>query len=116
MAVAVANHLTCKFSDPELDKLREQLQQQKYQVERDAARAERERLAAERLETSKAKAKAEATALEKPPTTMHPTIQQTREVASLLAPALETQQPERSDKQITAIDYLADIQQHIEVT
>ncbi len=115
VAVAVANHLTCRFSDPELDKLREQLQQQKYQVERDAARAERERLAAERLETSKAKAKVEATALERPPTTVHPTIQQTREVVPLLAPALETQQPEKLDKQITAVDYLADIQQQIEV-
>jgi hypothetical protein len=41
VAVAVANNLTCKFSDPELDKLREQLQQQKYQAERGAARAER---------------------------------------------------------------------------
>ena len=115
VAVAVANHLTCRFSDPELDKLREQLQQQKYQVERDAARAERERLAAERLETSKAKAKVEATALERPPTTVHPTIQQTREAVPLLAPALETQQPEKLDKQITAVDYLADIQQQIEV-
>lgn len=113
VAVAVANHLTCKFSDPELDKLREQLQQQKYQVERDAARAERERLAAERLETSKAKV--EATALRNPPVTVHPTIQQTREVAPLLAPALKTQQPEKLDKQATAIDYLADIQQQIEV-
>ena len=46
---------------------------------------------------------------------MHPTIQQTREVAPLLAPALETQQPEKLDKQITAIDYLADVQQQIEV-
>ena len=115
VAVAVANNLTCRFSDPELDKLREQLQQQKYQVERDAARAERERLAAERLETSKAKAKVEATALERPPTTVHPTIQQTREAVPLLAPALETQQPEKLDEEIPEIDYLADIQQQIEV-
>lgn len=41
VAVAVANNLTCRFSDPTLDKLREQLQQQKYKAERDAARAER---------------------------------------------------------------------------
>lgn len=39
VAVAVANNLTCKFSDPALDKLRVDLQQQKYQAERDAERA-----------------------------------------------------------------------------
>ena len=76
VAVAVANGLTCRFSAPELDKLREQLTQQKYQAERDTARAERESLAAEHLEKSKA-----------PP--VHPIIQQTR-AAVPFAPALTT--------------------------
>ncbi len=39
VAVAVANGLNCRFTDPELDKLRAELQQQKYQAERDAERA-----------------------------------------------------------------------------
>ena len=39
VAVAVDNGLTCRFTDPELDKLRAELQQQKYQAERDAERA-----------------------------------------------------------------------------
>ena len=34
VAVAVANGLTCRFADPALDKLREQLQAAKYQAER----------------------------------------------------------------------------------
>lgn len=34
VAVAVANNLTCRFTDPVLDKLRESLQQQKYEAER----------------------------------------------------------------------------------
>lgn len=46
VAVAVANNLTCKFTDPVLDELREQLQQEKYQAGRDVARAERDRTAA----------------------------------------------------------------------
>ena len=53
VAVAVANGLTCKFADPQLDKLREQLQQQKYEAAREAARAERDRAAAAQLEKSK---------------------------------------------------------------
>lgn len=53
VAVAVNNGLTCRFSDPALDKLRDELQQQKYQAERDAARAERDRAAAAQLEKSK---------------------------------------------------------------
>ena len=44
VAVAVENGLTCKFSDPQLDKLREQLQAEKYRAER----AERERTNAEK--------------------------------------------------------------------
>lgn len=40
VAVAVANNLTCRFADPALDKLREQLQAEKYLAERDAARAD----------------------------------------------------------------------------
>lgn len=35
VAVAVAHGLSCKFADPALDKLREQFQAQKYQVERE---------------------------------------------------------------------------------
>lgn len=64
VAVAVANNLTCKFTDPALEKLRDQLQQQKYQAQRDAdlierqraaaVRAERERLAAQALAERKA--------------------------------------------------------------
>ena len=55
---------------PLTDKLREQLQQQKHQTEREAARAERDRAAAEQLEKSKA--------LEKRPTApVHFPIQQT---------------------------------------
>lgn len=76
VAVAVDNGLTCRFLDPELDKLREQLTQQKYQAERDTARAERESLAAEHLDKSKA-----------PP--VHPIIQQTRATVPF-APALTT--------------------------
>ncbi len=46
VAVAVENNLTCKFTDPALDKLREQLQQEKYRAERE--RMERDRAAAEK--------------------------------------------------------------------
>ena len=117
VAVAVANNLTCKFSDPELDKLREQLTQQKYQAERDTARAERESLAAEHLEKSKA-------------SPVHPIIQQTRATVPF-APALTTadRAAAAAQKEIPAprpqtldtdpapapeIDYLADITQQIE--
>lgn len=41
VAVAVAHGLTCRFSDPALDTLREQLQAEKYQSERTAAAADR---------------------------------------------------------------------------
>ena len=53
VAVAVNNNLTCRFSDPALDKLRDELQQQKYKAEREAAGTERERQAAEQLEKLK---------------------------------------------------------------
>lgn len=43
VAVAVSNGLTCRFTDPTLDKLREQLQAQKFE-------AERQRLAQERAD------------------------------------------------------------------
>lgn len=46
VAVAVENNLTCKFKDPQLEQLREQLQQEKYQAARGAARAERDRAVA----------------------------------------------------------------------
>lgn len=41
VAVAVENGLTCRFSDPALDTLREQLQAEKYQSEHTAAAADR---------------------------------------------------------------------------
>ncbi|WP_426166304.1 TraI/MobA(P) family conjugative relaxase [Polaromonas sp. DSP2-3-2b2] len=53
VALAVASGLTCRFSDPSLDKLREILQQQKYQAQQDARQAERDHAAAEQLEKSK---------------------------------------------------------------
>ena len=53
VAVAVASGLTCRFSDPSLDKFRQILQQQKYQAQQDARQAERDRVAAEQLEKSK---------------------------------------------------------------
>lgn len=66
VAVAVANGLSCRFTDPAMDKLREQLQAQKYQAERDHIGRQRtaERDAAEQRrqmkerETVQAKAKA----------------------------------------------------------
>jgi len=68
VAVAVANNLTCKFADPALETLREQLQAAQYQTAREAARAERERFVA-------------AQQLEKPPPAflapVHSPIQQT---------------------------------------
>lgn len=70
VAVAVENGLTCKFSDPQLDKLREQLQAEKYQAARDAARAERERAAEKQLEKSKEADQAKAKEAQK--TTLQP--------------------------------------------
>lgn len=46
VAIAVANGLTCRFADPQLDALRAQLQAEKYASERAAARNAAERLAA----------------------------------------------------------------------
>lgn len=39
VAIAIANGLTCRFADPQLDALRAQLQAEKYATERTAARA-----------------------------------------------------------------------------
>ena len=61
VVVAVANNLTCRFTDPTLDRLRDTLQQQKYQAER-AAAAERQRAAAERIAAQQAQAQALAQA------------------------------------------------------
>lgn len=84
VAVAVANGLTCKFADPSLDKLREQLQKQKYQAERDAIRAERDRAAAAQLEKSKA--------IESPATEPFPS-NQTREADEPVSEPEAQQQP-----------------------
>ena len=107
VAVAVANNLTCKFADPELEKLREQLQAKQYQAAREAARAERDReAAAKHLEQ-----------LEKRPPQQPPTHPSTAREAVLLAPAPVAQQPDKTlDVEVPAIDYLADIQQQIEAS
>ena len=107
VAVAVANNLTCKYADPELEKLREQLQAKQYQAAREAARAERDReAAAKHLEQ-----------LEKRPPQQPPTHPSTAREAVLLAPAPVAQQPDKTlDVEVPAIDYLADIQQQIEAS
>lgn len=99
VAVAVANNLTCKFADPELDALRARMQADKYQVERATARAAAERLQA----TEKAAADAKANALEAVPSNP------TRE-AVLHVPAPEAQQQPGTQ----AVDHLADIHKKIE--
>ena len=106
VAVAVANNLTCKFADPELEKLREQLQVEQYQAAREAIRAERDRLAAEHLEKSKVKDKAQEAEKQPPvhPSTTHEAV----------PPALEAQQPVLLDREIPPVDHLADIHQQIE--
>lgn len=53
VAVAVANSLSCRFADPALDQLRERLQGEKYQAERQARQAQRDRAAAAQLEKSR---------------------------------------------------------------
>lgn len=90
VALAVANGLSCRFADPSLDKLREILQQQKYQAQQDARQAERDRAAAEQLEKSKV--------LEKqPPVPLHSPSNNRGEAVSLdsepqtLYPAPEAQ-------------------------
>ena len=87
VAVAVENNLTCKFTDPALDKLREQLQQEKYRAERE--RMERDRAAAEKhLKDSKEKEAEKKTPAPQP---LHP-IQQPREAVPL-APGHQTLDP-----------------------
>lgn len=104
VAVAVANNLTCRFSDPALDKLREELQQQKYLAEREAARAERERLAAEQL----VKAKALTPAI--------PPIQPIREAVSPVVPSgAEHQQPEQLSENTSEVNHLDDIYKRLEI-
>lgn len=132
VAVAVANGLNCRFTDPELDKLRAELQQQKYQAERDAERAkapeqppapaispsntpgpqalttaDRAELArAEKQAAREAQREAEAKAVVAPDAD-HQTLD--------TDPAPEEQQPDKTfDVEVPAIDYLADIQQQIE--
>ena len=104
VAVAVANNLTCKFSDPALDKLREQLQHEKYEAAREASRAERERLAAEQLEKS----------METGP--LHSPIQQNDDVVAEWE--AEKSSPERDSahaEQLPPVDYLDEIHRQIEL-
>lgn len=53
LAVAVAHDLTCRFTDPQLDQLRQTLQQQQYGAAQAAAHAERECTTAERFVQSR---------------------------------------------------------------
>ena len=96
VAVAVENGLTCKFSDPALDKLREQLQAEKYQAARDASRAERERAAEKQLEKSKEadQEKEAAKAKEAQKTTLQP-IQNNPAQPVPLAPGHQTPEPQQ---------------------
>jgi hypothetical protein len=58
VAVAVAENLTCKFQDPALDALRERLQAERYQAEREARQAvEREAQAVKEVAAAKEKEK-----------------------------------------------------------
>ena len=84
VAVAVENGLTCRFTDPALDKLREHLQHEKYRAERE--RMNRARMAAEKAQEAEKKAPA--------PQPLQ-TIQQPREAVPLspAAQAPEAQQP-----------------------
>lgn len=145
VAVAVANNLTCKFADPELEKLREQLQAEQYQATREAARAVRDReAAAKQLEqpenpTSQHPLAHPSTSRE----AMHPAPAQqptprpadqsttaerfealkadkkaAREVeakAPAQTPAPEAQQPVLLDREIPLVDYLADIHEKIDL-
>nr|AWD72320.1 conjugal transfer relaxase TraI [Polaromonas sp. W10N] len=65
VAVAVEHNLTCRYDDPQLEKLRTQFQAQKDAAVLEAARAERDRAAAAQLEKSKE------------PAPLHSPIQQT---------------------------------------
>ena len=82
--MAVENGLTCRFTDPALDKLREHLQHEKYRAERE--RMNRARMAAEKAQEAEKKAPA--------PQPLQ-TIQQPREAVPLspAAQAPEAQQP-----------------------
>ena len=84
VAVAVENGLTCRFTDPALDKLREHLQHEKYRAERE--RMNRARMAAEKAQEAEKKAPA--------PQPLQ-TIQQPREAVPLspAAQAPEAQPP-----------------------
>lgn len=100
VAVAVTNNLTCRFADPTLDKLRENLQQQKYKAERDAAQAECER-AAEQLEKSKE------------PAPLHSPSNNPGEAVSLDS-GPQTLDPIAHAEELPAIDNLADIHKQID--
>jgi hypothetical protein len=121
VAVAVENNLTCKFTDPALDKLREQLQQEKYRAERE--RMERDRAAAEKhLKDSKEKEAEKAKEAEKKTPAPQPIqpIQQPREAVPLAPghqtpePAPEAQQPvEELDMEGLETDRERDLVQRI---
>ncbi|MDO8291147.1 MAG: relaxase/mobilization nuclease domain-containing protein [Parvibaculum sp.] len=98
VAVAVANGLTCRFSDPALDKLRDQLQRQKYE----ATRAERDRAAAEQLEKSKKPGKLS-------PAPMHSPIQQT---GAAVPPVARERVPGNAEE-LPPVNYLDDIHKQI---
>ena len=111
VAVAVENGLTCKFTDPALDKLREQLHQEKCRAERE--RMERDRVAAEKhLKEIKEKEAEKKTPAPQP-------IQEAREAVPLaprhqtIEPAPEAQPDKTLDVEVQGIDYLADIHQQI---
>ena len=118
-AVAVAHDLTCKFSDPALDKLRENLQQQKYE-------AERERAAAEKRDASRKLERQERTT--PAPVPLYFPIQQTGAAVPPVVPSAEHQppEPEQSVEELDEAvadrrpgaapepDYLGDIHQQIE--
>lgn len=94
VAVAVANNLTCKFQDPALDALRERLQAEKYQAEREARQAtERAAQAVKDAAVAKAKEEEKAAAQEK-----------AKEAAPALASAVAVDPSNLSEPKARALD------------
>lgn len=125
VAVAVANNLTCKFADPELEKLREQLQAEQYQATREVARAVRDReAAAKQLEQPENPTSQQLTPRPADQSTtaerfeaLKAAKKSAREAeakAPAKNPAPEAQQPVLLDREIPPVDYLADIHTQIE--
>ena len=126
VAVAVANNLTCKFADPELEKLREQLQAEQYQATREAARAVRDReAAAKQLEQPENPTSQQLTPRPADQSTtaerfeaLKAAKKSAREAeakAPAQTPAPEAQQPVLLDREIPPVDYLADIHEKIDL-